>query len=209
MRRAPLPAQRSIMGFTAQTAVQETADEERAVRRAVVSAREGDEDAIRFLYVTYANNVYGYVRSIVRDDYEAEDITQHVFAKLVTALQHYDERGVPFVGWLLRLARNAAIDHIRSMREAPAPEIFGADERSEDVSVERSACLREALATLPVDQRNVVVLRHLLGLTPREIAARVERTESAIHGLHHRGRRALQAELRRQESAPSTVTLAR
>ena len=51
---------------------------------AVARAKEGEDDAIRFLYVSYSNNVYGYVRSIVHDDHEAEDVTQHVFAKLMT-----------------------------------------------------------------------------------------------------------------------------
>jgi RNA polymerase sigma-70 factor, ECF subfamily len=48
-----------------------------------------------------------------------------------------------------------------------------------------------------------VVLRHVVGLTPGEIAERLGRTESSIHGLHHRGRRALQVELASRESAPS------
>ena len=45
---------------------------------AVARAKEGDDEALRFLYVTYSHNIYGYVRSIVRDDHEAEDVTQHV-----------------------------------------------------------------------------------------------------------------------------------
>ena len=65
--------------------------------------------------------------------------------------------------------------------------------------------LREALATLPEDQRQVVVLRHVVGLTPGEIADRLGRTENAVHGLHHRGRRALQQELRQLECGPVTV----
>ena len=76
-------------------------------------AKEGDQEAVRFLYVVYVHNVYGYVRSIVRDDHEAEDVTQHVFAKLITAIVKYDDRGVPFFAWLLRLARNVAIDQLR------------------------------------------------------------------------------------------------
>jgi RNA polymerase sigma-70 factor (ECF subfamily) len=62
----------------------------------------------------------------------------------------------------------------------------------------------EALAMLPEDQRTVVVLRHLVGLTPGEIAERLGRSENSIHGLHHRGRRAVQQELRRLECAPVT-----
>ena len=58
----------------------------RMVAQAVARAKQGDREALRYLYIRYADNVYGYVASIVRDDYEAEDVTQHVFAKLMTAL---------------------------------------------------------------------------------------------------------------------------
>jgi RNA polymerase sigma-70 factor (ECF subfamily) len=58
---------------------------------------------------------------------------------------------------------------------------------------------------LPYEQREVILMRHLVGLTPPEIATRMGRSESSIHGLHHRGRRALQQELRRLESAPATA----
>jgi RNA polymerase sigma-70 factor (ECF subfamily) len=148
------------------------------------------------------------VRSIVHDEHEAEDITQHVFAKLMTVLVKYDERGVPFFAWLLRLAHNAAIDHLRGRRATPAEEVFGADQRADDDAVDRSHCLHEALAALPDEQRSVVVLRHVVGLTPGEIASAMGRSESSIHGLHHRGRRALQAELTSRDSAPSTAMLA-
>ena len=75
---------------------------------------------------------------------------------------------------------------------------------SDDNVWTRSLGLREALAELPDDQRNVLVLRHVVGLTPGEIAGRLGKSEPSIHGLHHRGRRALQRELRRLESTPCT-----
>ena len=64
--------------------------------------------------------------------------------------------------------------------------------------------MRTALATLPDEQRQVVILRHVVGLTPGEIAERMGRSEGSIHGLHHRGRRALQRELERLDSTPFT-----
>ncbi len=80
----------------------EGADRDRVVAQAVARAKEGDREAVRFLYMQYADNVYGYVRSIVRDDYEAEDVTQHVFAKLMTVIVKYEQRAVPFFAWLIR-----------------------------------------------------------------------------------------------------------
>ena len=153
----------------------------------------------------YAVIVYGFVRSIVKDHHEAEDVTQHVFAKLMTVIGKYEPRAVPFSAWILRVARNVAVDHLRSRRTTPADEIHGSDERTDDASIDRSYCVREALAALPDEQRKVVVLRHVVGLTPTEIATCMGRTESSIHGLHHRGRRALQVEFANRESAPSTA----
>jgi RNA polymerase sigma-70 factor (ECF subfamily) len=207
MSAVPLPRQDATAGFRARTTLDESPAMTRAVSQAVARGKAGDREAIRFLYVRYAHNIYGYVRSLVHDEHEAEDITQHVFAKLMTVLVKYDERGVPFFGWLLRLAHNAAIDHLRARRATPAEEIYGPDERVDDDVIDRSRSLREALQALPDEQRSVVVLRHVVGLTPGEIAERLGRTESSVHGLHHRGRRALQAELTTRESAPCTALL--
>jgi DNA-directed RNA polymerase specialized sigma24 family protein len=64
--------------------------------------------------------------------------------------------------------------------------------------------LKDALATLPPAQREVLILRHFAGLSPTEIATRTGKTEGSIHGLHHRGRRALTAELASRGAAPAT-----
>jgi RNA polymerase sigma-70 factor, ECF subfamily len=193
--------------FRPNTRLAEGGDRDRVVAQAVARAKEGDREAVRFLYMQYADNVYGYVRSIVRDEHEAEDVTQNIFAKLMTVIVKYDQRAVPFFAWLIRLAHNAAIDHLRSLRSTPSEEIYGADERADDDAVDRSYCVHEALAALPEEQRAVVVLRHVMGLTPGEIATCMGRTESSVHGLHHRGRRALQSELASRESAPSIALL--
>ena len=171
------------------------------VGAAVGRARRGDRDALRTLYLLYANPVYGYVNSIVHDHYAAEDITQQVFAKLLDAISGYDDRGTPFIAWLLRLARNAAIDHLRARRTLPLDEVPERTAPALD-GHEHLDELRSALAELPAEQREVVVLRHLAGLTPAEIATRTGRSESAVHGLHHRGRRALRAGLARRDAAP-------
>jgi len=175
------------------------------VAAAVKEAKSGDRDALGFLYARFAENVHGYVFSIVRDSHDAEEITQHVFVKLLGVIDRYEEREVPFLAWLLRVARNVALDHLRCRRLVPVAEVR-ADDRREAVAPDGSATqLREALSLLPSDQREVVVLRHVAGLSPTEIAARTGRTESSVHGLHHRGRRSLTAELARRGVAPITA----
>ena len=171
-------------------------DAERLVAAAVARAKDGDADALRYLYLRYADNVYGYVCSIVRDEYEAEDVTQHIFAKLMTSLAQYEPRVVPFSAWILRVAHNAAIDHVRTRRPVPVEEVRGADVADDgDGGRERFADLRLALAALPAEQRDVIVLRFLVGLTPGEVAERIGRSEDAVHGLQHRGRRRLRSEM--------------
>jgi RNA polymerase sigma-70 factor, ECF subfamily len=204
--RTRLPAvARPHAGFRCQTRIDESSTAREQTSLAVARAKEGDRDAFRFLYIRYSDNMYGYVRSIVRDDYEAEDVTQQVFAKLMTALVKYDDRGIPFSAWLLRMTRNVAIDHLRSIRTIPTDIDFESGTNDERVGLERSLTLRAALSTLTEDQRDVVILRHVAGLTPGEIADRLGRTEGSIHALHHRGRRALQRELSRLSCAPSSA----
>jgi RNA polymerase sigma-70 factor (ECF subfamily) len=114
----------------------------------------------------------------------------------------YEARGVPFSAWILRLAHNAAIDHMRKCRAVPAAEVYGADERLPEGNEDRSMELRLALADLPDEQRDVIVLRHVVGLSPTEIAGRMGKTEPSVHGLHHRGRAALRTALVERGCAP-------
>jgi RNA polymerase sigma-70 factor (ECF subfamily) len=191
--------------FRRSTSMDESDACRRRVALAVTRAKQGDREALRYLYIQYADNVYGYVASIVKDEHEAEDITQMVFAKLMTVLPKYEQRKVPFTSWLLRLAHNAALDHLRRRVPMPVDEVRSPEERADRGPSDDVQIVGQALATLPEDQRTVVVLRHLVGLTPGEIAERLGRSENSIHGLHHRGRRAVQQELRRLECGPVTV----
>lgn len=165
------------------------------VQRAVEHAKAGDSEGLHFLYVRYAPDVIRYVDSIVHDRHEAEDITQNVFAKLMSAIKKYEQRDVPFTAWILRVARNAALDHMRARRAIPTEEVRVADSGRAQTRLDRGRDLREALDRLPDDQREVLVLRHITGLSPTEIATTLGKSESSVHGLHHRGRRALRASL--------------
>ena len=194
--------------FRRKVGLNDSPDHERLVYRAVARAQSGDKEAIRFLYITYADNVYSYVRSMVRDEHEAEDVTQHVFTKLITNIRKYERRAVPFSAWILRVARNVAVDHMRRSRAVPCEEVRGSDDTFEDAASERSRGFGEALEALPEEQRSVMVMRHVVGLSPPEIAERLGRSEASVHGLHHRGRRALQHELRALGLAPSIAVAA-
>src|SRR6188508_2940670 len=133
------------------TEVPQPAQDDGLLSNAIARAKQGDMDALHYLYVRYADDVYGFVNSIVRDSHAAEDVTQNIFGRLTKAIQRYEEREVPFAAWLLRVARNAALDHMRARRQIPVEEVRIDDEGHEQVGFERSQCLRAALARLPED----------------------------------------------------------
>jgi RNA polymerase sigma-70 factor (ECF subfamily) len=183
-------------------------DDDEVARRRTLCAiarivEEGDPDALQDLYVRYAGPVYRHVRAVIRDEHEAQDLTQLVFLKLVAALPSYDPSHGPFRPWLLRVARNLAIDAIRKRHAVPAERM--PDEASDEAPRDRASALYDALAGLSADQREVLVLRQVIGLLPSEIAARMDRTEGSVHALHHRARRAMCASLVHLDAAPATV----
>lgn len=174
-------------------------------RQAIARAQAGDRAAAEYCYIRFAGSVRRYVQSIVHEPHDAEDITHNVFVKVFGCMERYDERIAPFSAWLLRIARNAAVDHLRRSRAVPSDELaqrFSAATRHDpDVS----ATLRDALETVPYQQRLVLVLRHVLGLSPDEIAHELGRTPASVNGLQHRGRGALKAALTRAEMTPATA----
>jgi RNA polymerase sigma-70 factor, ECF subfamily len=171
-------------------------------QQAVARAKAGESEGLHYLYVRYADDVQRFVNGLVRDHHEAEDITQNVFAKLMTAINKYEERAVPFDAWILRVARNAALDYLRAKRAIPTEEVRLADTGRAQTALDRGRALRQALEELPEDQREVLVLRHIVGLSPVEIADTLDKSESSVHGLHHRGRRSLRHNLTELGAAP-------
>jgi DNA-directed RNA polymerase specialized sigma24 family protein len=87
------------------------------VERAITEVKAGDQSAVHYLEVRYADVVRAYVASIVGDRTEAEDITRAVFRRLPTAIAAYEGGALPFEGWLLRLGRSSALDFLRRKSE--------------------------------------------------------------------------------------------
>jgi RNA polymerase sigma-70 factor (ECF subfamily) len=157
------------------------------------------------LYVLHAPAVHAHVLRVVGDVDDADDVTQQVFAKLLTGLDRYRPGEAPFVAWVLRVARNAALDHVRHARALPIDAVDQVRARDERGAEEVRASLRAALALLPQGQRDVLLLTHLVGLAPQEIAATLGCTVRAVHGLHYRGRIAVRVTLTDLGSAPAVA----
>jgi RNA polymerase sigma-70 factor (ECF subfamily) len=172
-----------------------------AIERLVDEARAGDAWAFGQLFDHFHLPVYRYVASRVRRPSDAEDLTQLVFVKALEALPRYESRGIPFGGWLFRLARNAVIDHVRTSHEhadlAQSVEQAGADAGPDELAVIRQEieAVRSALATLTDDQRDAISLRFFAGLSAREAAEAMGKQEGTIRGLQFRAIAALRRQL--------------
>jgi RNA polymerase sigma-70 factor, ECF subfamily len=185
-----------------------TRDEGRT-RRVVGAARAGDREALGELYMSHAPAVHAHVLRVLKDLDDADDVTQQVFAKLLTGLDRYRPGEAPFIVWVLRVARNAAIDHLRQVRAVPVDEVDERGAGDDRAAEEVRAALRAALAALPQGQREVLLLTHLVGLSPDEIATTLGCTVRAVHGLHYRGRAAMRVTLTDLGSAPAVARLPR
>jgi RNA polymerase sigma-70 factor, ECF subfamily len=171
----------------------------RLIQQAIAAAKRGDHRGLRYLYSRFSPEVFRCVLLIVRDYHDAEDVTHNVFANLPSRIRLYESRETPFGAWIIRVARNTSIDYLRVSRPVPTEDLqIG----QSDETVPRGA-LRAALGQLPADQREVLVLRHIVGLRPAEIARLLGKSESAVHGLHNRGRRTLKASLVELGAAPA------
>jgi RNA polymerase sigma-70 factor, ECF subfamily len=177
-----------------------TVDDE-AVERLVDAARAGDPEAFGSLFDRYHGPVHRYVAARVGRPSDAEDLAQLVFVKALEALPRYESRGVPFGGWLFRLARNVVIDHIRTRREHATLDL-ATERASGDDGPDELAALRQeldsvtaALRRLTPDQREAIELRFFAGLSAREAAAAMDRQEGTVRGLQFRAIAALRRDL--------------
>jgi RNA polymerase sigma-70 factor (ECF subfamily) len=163
-----------------------------ALERLVEDARGGDPRAFGRLFDHYHGSVYRYIVSRVHRPSDAEDLTQLVFVKALEALPRYEARGVPFGGWLFRLARNAVIDHVRTNRDHAAldaaAERPGGDAGPDEIVAVRQALdeVAAALEALTEEQREAVTLRFFAGLTAREAAEVMGKQEGTVRGLQFR-----------------------
>jgi RNA polymerase sigma-70 factor (ECF subfamily) len=126
---------------------------------------------------------------IVHDEAAAEDIAQEAFVSAMRAFDRFDRRR-PFGPWLHRIVVNRAIDWARTRalrRELEQRVAHEPGLSSVDAEPELSDATVAALAALPPEQRAVIVLRHLLGYTPGEIAKLLDLPRGTVNSRLRRG----------------------
>jgi RNA polymerase sigma-70 factor (ECF subfamily) len=177
--------------------------------RLVAEAQGGNPEAFGRIFDAYVGPIHRFIASRVNRPSDAEDLTQLVFVKALEALPRYEARGIPFGGWLFRLARNAIIDQVRTRRDHLSL-VAAVTRATEDAGPEAMAFLREeldrvakAMTELTDDQREVIELRFFAGLTVSETAEVMGRQDGTVRGLQFRALAALRRSLGIEVAAPA------
>ena len=166
----------------------------------VRAAKSGDASAFGELYERHRDAIYRYCLSRTGTAHDAEDLTSDVFVKALHSIDRYQERGLPFVAFLYRIARNAAIDRSRTLKQPlSVDELLTQPASRQNVeadamlAVDRSILLA-ALTKLKTEHRDVIVMRFIEGYSALEVAAALGKTEGAVRTLQHRALERLRKE---------------
>jgi RNA polymerase sigma factor (sigma-70 family) len=144
---------------------------------------KGNEEAFAQLVKRHKSKVYTTIVLIVKDRYLAEDLLQETFIKTVNTIKNgrYNEEG-KFLPWIMRIAHNLAVDHFRKEKRYPTiimddgSPLFNtlkfSEDSIEDIQVTRDTHerLKSLIQELPNAQKEVLIMRHYMKMSFKEIA---------------------------------------
>jgi RNA polymerase sigma-70 factor (ECF subfamily) len=208
-RRARMHAQRLL--FLERVVPSSDHAEDLDAARLVSRVQLGESEAFAELYLRYFDRVYGYLRVMIRDRHEAEDLAQQVFVKAFEALPSYERRRQPFRAWLFVVARNEALNHLARRRRIDVTEPGELDRRREatgepgELGALNWISDRELLMfveRLPLLQRQVLVARFMLGLRSSEVAAMLGTSPVSVRSAQKRALMSLRTRFGAVRTAP-------
>jgi RNA polymerase sigma-70 factor (ECF subfamily) len=155
-------------------------------------AQDGETIVVSEIYDRYQRSIFRYLYYRVGDQQTAEDLTSEVFLRMIEKISMYQEQRTSFQAWLFQIARNLSIDYYRKMKarstttlEEDHPEM--GEQPLELINRElTSEKLCQALVELPETQRDVIVMRFVVGMPIGEVAETLHKTEDSIKGLQRR-----------------------
>lgn len=163
--------------------------------------RAGDPDAVGAVYVALADRLLGYLMARVRDRGAAEDLLEATFLELLQKGHTIRGGAASIKVWLFRAAYFNALDHLRKVKrrmedlteDHDVLDVLDGDVGPEERAIEGDlrGRVRDAMSHLSPDQRQVLLLRYVAGLSAPEVAVVLDKSDGAIRSLQHRGERAL------------------
>jgi len=160
----------------------------------IALAARGDREAFGRLYERYVFRVFRHIYFLTNNSELAEDLTAQTFLNALEAIPRYEMRGVPFLAWLLRIAYNLTMNHKKVQKNnghAPLPDaveakgtLYSPEESCEaKLNGER---VWEGVRKLRGDQRQVIVMRFIDGLSYPDIAQVLGKSIGAVRVIQYR-----------------------
>ena len=174
--------------------------------QAVEAARRGEAQGWDALFERFHSDVHAYALARIGDWSGAEDVTQETFVAAVTSIKGLRDNREPVVqAWLLHICRHKVIDHLRRKtrsERATAVDVSTAPDPAQVAETRiRAAEMREAMAELTEDQRDILIRRFVLDQSLEQVAAATRRSVGAVKSLQHRGLAALERILETRRAA--------
>jgi RNA polymerase sigma-70 factor, ECF subfamily len=147
------------------------------------------ESKLAGLYEEHYDRIAHYVYVRIGDKNEAEDIASEVFLKALKSIKSYEEQGIPMQAWLFKIAHNMVVDHLRKVskiKTVPIDTIEIQDETDPAEIAEINITMesvRKAMERLTIDQREVLRLRFFGGLSSREVAGVMKKTDGSVREM--------------------------
>ena len=171
-------------------------------RKFILQAREGDMHAFRFLVERYMKQAYNIAYGITNDHDDAQDIAQESFVRMYRSIKSF--RGdAQFSTWMYRIVMNTSLNHLSKRKTKTEHEVrvteqamvtMGADTPSHH-QPDVLSHIERALHELPTLQRAVVILRHLNGLSTKQVSGILRCSEGTVKTHLHRGLKKLRTML--------------
>jgi RNA polymerase sigma-70 factor (ECF subfamily) len=164
-------------------------------------AKQGSAAAFGEIYDRYVSLVYRYAQTLLGSRSEAEDLTAETFLRALQAIKEYRWTGRPVSSWLLTIARNLAINHLRRKQRAKDALCLLAVSASSDPvelggreGVDLQDLPQAILALSPVE-RDVIILRFVLDLDYPQVSQVVSKSVNNVRVIQHRALRRLHQNL--------------
>jgi RNA polymerase sigma-70 factor (ECF subfamily) len=169
----------------------------------LIERAKHDPEAFGELYERYVGRIYNYIYYRTGDVHEAEDLTARVFYRAMAHVENYWQHGVPFAAWLYRIAHNLVANWHRDRsrrRDIRLDDMIslawrGAGPEHLAEQSEEARGLLEAIARLPAERQQLLILKFAEDMSNLDIAQVMGRTEGAIKSMYHRTLIALRDEL--------------
>lgn len=176
------------------------------------AAQRGNERAFGELYNAYVHDIYRYMLYRVGNSDVAQDLTAEVFLRAIEGLVRYQNREIPWLAWLYRIAHARVVDHYRrNKRVGDQDDVDSLDLPAEhnldsDLMLNfQQQKLREALLKLSGDQQQVILLRFVEGYNIQQTADALGKTIGAVKMIQRRALQAMNVELTRQGVDADTI----